>query len=158
MCCQVFLSSNAQCSCCREYIGPVLVAAVIIVLAIRPAVGAIQERLLLRPEQAVLGTLAWGPVDYVVFYRLFMIIVAEVGCVLLATFADIHLWGVTHCCLIYPFLMLQAKWSNIEHALCQHIMQVAGARDTLARQVEQWKQEHNAGRKRSFWEVCAYLH
>jgi hypothetical protein len=65
---------------CREYIGPVLVAAVIIVLAIRPSVGAMEERLLLRPEHVVMGTLAWGPVDYVIFYRLFMIIVAEVSC------------------------------------------------------------------------------
>ena len=39
-----------------------------------------EERLLLRPEHVVMGTLAWGPVDYVIFYRLFMIIVAEVSC------------------------------------------------------------------------------
>ena len=63
---------------------------------------------------------------------------------------------VTHCFLICPVLVLQAKRSNIEHAWAQHIMQVAGARDTLARQVEQWKREHNAGQKRSFWEVCTF--
>ena len=63
---------------CREYIDPVLVTAIIIVLAIKPEAGAITERLLLRPDYEVLGRLAWGPVDYVIFYRQFMTIVTEV--------------------------------------------------------------------------------
>ncbi|CAL8466482.1 g6018 [Coccomyxa elongata] len=97
--------------------------AVLIVLGIRPAVGAMVERLLLRPEHAVLGMLAWGPVDYAIFYRQFMIIVTEAKA-------------------IYP-----------DDAWGQHTMQLAGARDMLACQVERWRYQHNAGRKRRFWEM-----
>ncbi len=69
-----------------------LVTAVLIVLGIRPPVGAMVGRLLLCPEHAVLGKLAWGPVDYAIFYRHFMIIVAEVTFKLHATFADPRVW------------------------------------------------------------------
>ena len=51
--------------------------------------------------------------------------------------------------------MLQARHLNPVGGWGQHIMQLAGARDRMARHGGQWRNQHNAGRKRSFWEICA---
>jgi hypothetical protein len=61
----------------REFISPVLALA----LLVARAVTSDSSNAVLVPEYPLEGTVAWGPVDYVVLYRELAIIVVEVrGC------------------------------------------------------------------------------
>lgn len=73
----VFWLSKA-CSACREFIGPLLHAAILIARALHPGFQKSVYRLGLRPELTVIGRHGFGPVDYILMYRAFMIVVAEV--------------------------------------------------------------------------------
>ena len=62
---------------CREYIGPLLHAAILIACVLHPEFQMSVHRLRLCPELTVTGRHGFGPVDYILMYRAFMVVVAE---------------------------------------------------------------------------------
>lgn len=86
---------------CREFISPLLHAAVLIACKIHPEFQRSVHGLRLFPELTVTGRHGIGPIDYILKYRQFMIVVAEV-CIDCTCWVIIwKLWcGVFNVCLV----------------------------------------------------------
>lgn len=63
---------------CRALVTPILAQAVLLARA-NLSRGPGGDLPVLSPEHGLSGTKAWGPVDYIILYRLLAIVVVEVG-------------------------------------------------------------------------------
>lgn len=91
----------------RDFISPILVAAVLVARVLGPEAPATarDKDLLLQPEYHIIGSEAWGPIDYVIYFCRLVLIVAE------------------------------AKRHNLDQAWGQLVMEISASRDSLMRRL-----------------------